>query len=141
MSGDNGETRKWVNTAANVSKADSLKRMADASQARAEAALRKQLMEEERLRQKEEAEYQAWLDSLVSRKDQKSIQDSCYAQVPEIFVQDNLRKWHVRDDFLESLKSPRQKWLEDNQIGFVLLLGVGVAIGFVLGLIMKMMSM
>ena len=136
MADNNGEFRRWVNTGANVSKAKSLERMADASQARLRMA-------QEKRQREEDAAYQRWMNSQISTKDQKILRDKCFESFPEIFEKDRLKKWNLREDFIEGVryKDPLIRWCRDNQINGYLIFLVGAVAGWLGALIAKMMIM
>jgi len=136
MADNNGEFRRWVNTGANVSKAKSLERMADATQARLRMA-------QEKRQREEDAAYQRWMDSHIGTKEQKIIRDKCFEYLPELFEQDRLRKWNLREDFIEKVRyeDPLIRWCRDNQINGYLIFLVGAVAGWLVTLIAKMVIM
>ena len=136
MADNNGEFRRWVNTGANVSKAKSLERMADATQARLRMA-------QEKRQREEDAAYQRWMDSHIGTKEQKIIRDKCFEYLPELFEQDRLRKWNLREDFIEKVRyeDPLIRWCRDKQINGYLIFLVGAVAGWLVTLIAKMVIM
>lgn len=132
---------EYIKVGASVARAQAQLGIRDAMKERNEIARAREQLEREKWEAKLEAEHQAWLDSHLTRGQQAELERMCYEQLPEVFAMDEARDFHVRQEYLDSLKSSTQKGLERHGLaglwGTSLFFLFGASIGFLVTIFAK----